>query len=89
MLFRSDGTGQFKVAQVPDGTNVSIYSMDGSLVKDGTFSASMGYFSWDGRNKNGTKVVSGIYYLVLKTPDGDTRVYRVIICYKCPTVYGQ
>lgn len=85
----NDGTGQFKVAQVPDGTNVSIYSMDGSLVKDGTFSASMGYFSWDGRNKNGTKVVSGIYYLVLKTPDGDTRVYRVIICYKCPTVYGQ
>ena len=85
----NEGTGLFKVAQVPDGTLVSIYSMDGSLVKDGVFSASMGYFNWDGRNKNGTKVVSGLYYLVLKTPDGDNRVYRIIVCYKCPTVYGQ
>lgn len=83
----SAGSRHFKVAQVPDGTEVRIFSMDGSLVKDGTFSATQGYFSWDGKNKNGTKVVSGLYYLILKTPNGTKNVYRIIVCYKCDPVY--
>lgn len=81
------GSGKFKVAEVPDGTEIKIFSMDGSLVKDGVFSASQRYFTWDGKNKNGTKVVSGLYYLILKTPEGTTNVYRVIVCYKCDPVY--
>ena len=81
------GSGRFYVDNTPDGTKIFIYSMDGSLVKEGDFKSATGRFTWDGRNKNGSKVVSGLYYLVLQAPDKTTRVFRVIVCYKCDPVY--
>lgn len=82
------GKGKFKVGNVQLDTKIHIYSMDGSLVKDGVYTdASKGYFEWDGRNKNGSKVVSGLYYLVLEDPKKKTAVFRIIVCYKCDPVY--
>jgi hypothetical protein len=78
----------FHVGNVADGTLIHIYSMDGALVFDGTYTASTGGFTWDGTNKNSSKVVSGLYYLVLKDPKSSkTAVFRVIVCYKCDPVY--
>ncbi len=82
------GDKVFHVGNVQDGTMIHIYSMDGSLVYDGTYSASAGGFTWNGRNKNSSLVVSGLYYLVLKDPNSkNTAVFRVIVCYKCDPVY--
>jgi hypothetical protein len=83
----NQGSKIFYVNNVGDGTKVFIYAMDGSLVKDGQVKGQGGEFTWDGRNKNGTKVVSGLYYLVLQDTSNKTKVFRVIICYKCDPVY--
>jgi hypothetical protein len=80
------GTGRFHVSNVQLNTKIHIYAMDGSLVKDGVYSEGSG-FTWDGRNKNGSKVVSGLYYLVLEDPQHKTIVFRIIVCYKCNPVY--
>jgi len=81
------GSGKFYVDNVVDKTKIYIYAMDGSLVKDGVFNSTQNRFSWDGLNKNGSKVVSGLYYLVLESPSGETRVLRIIVCYDCDPVY--
>jgi hypothetical protein len=85
----NDGSKKFYVDNVLDGTKVYIYAMDGALVKQGSVIGAFGRFEWDGKNNNGSKVVSGLYYLVLKDTAGKTTVNRVIICYKCKPVYGE
>ncbi len=82
------GTGKFKVDNVPVDTKVQIFSMDGSLVMEGVTSGTAG-FAWDGRNKNGSKVVSGLYYLVLKDKKGKSDVKRIIVCYKCDPIDNE
>ncbi|PKL92490.1 MAG: hypothetical protein CVV21_01670 [Candidatus Goldiibacteriota bacterium HGW-Goldbacteria-1] len=82
------GTGKFKVDNVPVDTKIQIFSMDGSLVMEGVTSGTAG-FTWDGRNKNGTLVVSGLYYLVLKDKKGKTDVKRIIVCYKCDPIDNE
>ncbi|MCX8093831.1 MAG: T9SS type A sorting domain-containing protein [Candidatus Goldbacteria bacterium] len=81
------GSGFFYVDNVVDQTKIYIYAMDGSLVNDGVFNSTQGRFKWDGLNKNGSRVVSGLYYLVLEDPSGKTRVLRIIVCYDCDPVY--
>ncbi len=82
------GSGKFKVDNVPVDTKLQIFSMDGSLVMEGVTSGTAG-FSWDGRNKNGSKVVSGLYYLVLKDKKGKSDVKRIIVCYKCDPIDNE
>jgi len=84
------GSKKFYTDQVPDGSKISIYAMDGSLVEDGEIEGEYGRFEWDGKNKNGSKVVSGLYYLVVEPPEDSgqgPKVYRIIVCYKCDTTY--
>jgi hypothetical protein len=81
------GSRMFYVDNVVDQTKIYIYAMDGSLVKDGVFNSNQGRFAWNGLNKNGTKVVSGLYYLVLESPSGETKTFRIIVCYNCDPVY--
>ncbi len=83
------GSFNFYVDNVPDKTKVKIYAMDGSLVNEGEYTKEKGRFKWNGRNKNGTKVVTGLYYLVLQSPDGKTDVKRIIVCYSCDPVYQR
>ncbi len=80
------GSGFFHVGNVKIGTKIHIYAMDGMLVKDGVYSEGLA-FTWNGKNKNGSKVVSGLYYLVLEDPQHKTAVFRIIVCYKCDPVY--
>lgn len=90
------GSKTFYVGNVPAGTKVRIYSMDGSLVYDGVCDTCMVTgtnvgsvpFKWDGKNKNGQVVVSGLYYLVLTSND-ETTVKRIIVCYKCDPIYKK
>jgi hypothetical protein len=84
----NEDAGEFHVDNVQPKTEVHIYSMDGQLVKDGVTPEFGSRFSWDGKNKNGSRVVSGLYYLVLKDPKNKkTAVFRIIVCYKCNPVY--
>lgn len=89
------GSRNFYVGNVAIDTKVSIFAMDGALVMNGALSvgdlhyeAASRRFKWDGKNKNGSQVVSGLYYLVLEDPSKKTIIKRIIICYKCDPVYN-
>ena len=83
------GSKLFHVDNVPNNTEVKIFGLDGSLINEGKYENPNKPFTWNGRNKNGTKVVTGVYYLVLKSSDGKTDVKRIIVCYKCDPVYKK
>ena len=53
-------------APLPSGENVfiEIYTLDGELVQ--TINAQYGTCQWDGRNKDGDKVSSGMYLYMVK-----------------------
>lgn len=53
------------------GDYLSIYSMDGKLIKQFSFSYNAGksYITWDGRNRNGRMAGNGIYIIKLKSGD--------------------
>ncbi|MCE5300966.1 MAG: hypothetical protein LLG37_08885 [Spirochaetia bacterium] len=95
------GTRTFYVGNVPPDENdhskpslsVSIYAMDGTLVKELTdtyYKPSRWRFEWDGKNQNGTRIVTGLYFVVLKPSggSGENRVERLLVCYKCDPVYN-
>jgi hypothetical protein len=82
-------SNHFYVDNVKANTKISIFAMDGALVKDGVVSGIGQRFIWDGTNKNGRPVVAGLYYLVLEDPDKSKKVFRIIVCYSndCDPVY--
>lgn len=84
------GSRLFHVDNVVNGTKISIFAMDGALVKNGEVTGlNGGRFEWNGQNKNGKAVVAGLYYLVLEDPNNNRSVKRIIVCYAddCDPVY--
>ena len=65
-----------------NGDFLSIYSIDGKLVKQFSFKDNAGKTSitWDGRNRNGRTVGNGIYVIKLKS--GDTILNKKLISIK-------
>ena len=54
--------------------SIKIYTQAGTLVKtvyDGLVTEGKGTVDWDGTNVNGSKVASGIYFLMVKGPGID------------------
>jgi hypothetical protein len=60
--------GTLKVYQAPPGAVLSIYTVSGELAVTAE-ADSQGWIRWDGRNKFGILVSSGIYYYVVRTGD--------------------
>ncbi len=87
------GTRTFHVGNVATGTKVYIYDMAGQLVNEGVVAATNDpacttCYEWDGKNKNNTLVVTGLYFVVLESADNKTtKVQRVTVCHKCNPVY--
>jgi flagellar hook assembly protein FlgD len=55
----------------PGHVSLSVYAVDGSYVAsvhDGPLDAGPHTFAWDGRNRNGRPVASGIYVVELRAP---------------------
>jgi hypothetical protein len=62
----SNGIGVFKAYQVPAGATMSIYTVSGELVFGPQGADSTGLIWWNGKNKSGTKVSTGVYYYVIQ-----------------------
>jgi flagellar hook assembly protein FlgD len=61
----------------PAGADVRIYTLSGQLVKDLSLAAD-GTGSWDGTNKSGANVASGVYFIFVK--DGSqNHTYKAIV----------
>ncbi len=82
-IINSSNSKTFLKYDVKSAGNLSIrvYTASGSLVKEifnGNVSAGKGTFEWDGKNEQGKKVASGIYFIKTEGP-GVNKVDRVAI----------
>ncbi|MCM2267547.1 MAG: PepSY domain-containing protein [Elusimicrobiales bacterium] len=66
----------------PGSLSIKVYTQSGSLVKtvfNGPVQAGKGTVDWDGRNSDGGKVVSGIYFIKTKGPGLDKIVKVAVV----------
>jgi hypothetical protein len=73
VIYRMEKKGQVRVG---------VYTVGGELVRmlvDGEQEADTYTVDWDGRNRDGQKVSSGIYYLIVKRGKGQGEVRKVMV----------
>ncbi|MEO9884845.1 MAG: two-component regulator propeller domain-containing protein [Balneola sp.] len=76
--FNYDGDSQLLIEGLSDETSVKVLGVDGTVVN--VFETSGGRVSWDGRDFNGGKLGSGIYYVVAIDKNGNSKgVGKVVI----------
>ena len=64
----SDYTGLITVVGLSYNADVKITSSNGALIAEGRSNG--GSFTWDGKDRNGDRVASGIYMVIAATSDG-------------------
>ena len=64
----SDYTGLITVTGLTYDADVKITSSNGALIAEGRSNGGM--FTWDGKDKNGKRVASGIYMVITATSNG-------------------
>ena len=69
---RPDYTGLITVTGLTFETDVKIVTAAGTLVAEGTSNG--GTFTWDGKDRNGRRVASGVYMVLTATSDGNKGV---------------
>ncbi|MCR5180932.1 MAG: hypothetical protein K6C30_06935 [Bacteroidaceae bacterium] len=67
-----DYNGPIAIKGLTMGAEVKIVSSSGRLIASGYSNG--GTFTWDGRNKQGRRVASGIYHVISSTSDGETAI---------------
>jgi hypothetical protein len=71
-----------KFFNVPDATDIKIYTVSGDLVWESSHSSpdgTNGIISWDARNKEGQDVGSGVYVYRCETTGGDGMYGRIVV----------
>ena len=71
---RPDYTGPIAVRGLTMDSEVKICSSTGQLVWSGVSNG--GTFTWNGQNKQGKRVASGVYHVIANTADGK----KVVVC---------
>ena len=69
---KPDYTGPINITGLSYNADVKITTANGTLVKEGRSNG--GLFTWDGCNKNGQRVASGIYMVEVATRNGQKGV---------------
>lgn len=67
-----DYNGPIAIRGLVKDSEVKIVSVTGQLVASGTSNG--GTFTWNGCNKSGRRVATGIYHVIATTPDGETAI---------------
>lgn len=63
-------SGELYLGRLPQAVSISIYDIRFRLVTTIEKTAPGGSVSWNGKDRGGKTVSSGIYFYILKTPDG-------------------
>lgn len=66
---RANYNGKIFITGLTHDCNVKIVDAAGYLINEGTSNG--GQYNWDGRNKKGEKVPSGVYYILTYDENGD------------------
>ncbi len=82
--FPLERTRRVNFINLPLVCTISIYSLDGDLVRQVVHNRADGgaeatHDSWDVVSRNLLPVVSGIYYWVVETPNGDTQMGKIVL----------
>ncbi len=82
--FPKERTRELHFIQLPPICEISIYSLDGDLIHTITHdqpptSTTVMHESWDLITRNLQMSVSGIYYFVIETPDGQTQIGKFVL----------
>lgn len=67
---RPEYTGRISITGLMRDTDVKIVSASGYLVNSGTSVG--GEYTWDGKNKGGKRVASGVYYVLAADAEGNS-----------------
>ncbi len=70
--FNPETAISFQIAQ-PGSVKLTVYDVNGRLVKtltNGVMGSGLHEVRWNGTTETGARVSSGVYYYVLKTPEG-------------------
>ncbi len=73
---RPDKGDLLKFGNIPDGTAVRVYDINGELVYSTITPIPKG---WDARNNNGRTVATGVYHLVLALPANPVAHFRLAV----------
>lgn len=77
---KSDYTGVITITGLVEETDVKITNVSGKLIHKGTSVG--GQFTWDGRNMQGNKVPSGIYFVLAADKEGKQGIATKILIVK-------
>ena len=76
-LVRPEYTGRISITGLMRDTDVKIVSASGYLVNSGTSVG--GEYTWDGKNKGGKRVASGVYYVLASDAEGNSGAVAKIL----------
>ncbi|MCX7642145.1 MAG: T9SS type A sorting domain-containing protein [Elusimicrobiales bacterium] len=68
--------GYLTFSNLPPNTQIYIHSLSGELIKKLTTN-NCGMVQWDGKNTNGKDISSGIYIVVIVSPDGKKVIKKI------------
>lgn len=74
---RPEYTGRISITGLMRDTDVKIVSASGYLVNSGTSVG--GEYTWDGKNKGGKRVASGVYYVLAADAEGNSGAVAKIL----------
>lgn len=77
---RADYSGDISIVGLTFDCNIKIVDAAGSLINEGTSTG--GSYTWDGRNRRGEKVASGVYYVLTYDENGNEGVATKILIIK-------
>ncbi len=81
-LLGNDGVSlQFMGESLVNGATIKIFTPSGRLVRELSFSEASSE-GWDGRNKEGELVSSGVYLLLVTDPEGHSKVGKAAVVRK-------
>ena len=70
-------TGNIVVTGLMRDSNVKITNISGKLIYEGTSTG--GQFTWDGRNMQGNRVASGVYFVLAADAEGKEGIVTKIM----------
>ena len=73
-------TGVITVTGLMRDSDVKIVNVSGELVFEGTSTG--GQFTWNGRNRSGNKVASGVYFVLASDQEGKEGIVTKIVMIK-------
>lgn len=68
--------GYMTFSNLPPDTDIYIHTLNGELIKK-LKTDNGGIAQWDGKNSNGRDIASGVYLVVIKTPDGKKIIKKI------------